>query len=145
MGSSNTHDLGGDIFKHGVITSLGWSLFENIGEETKLDSSIFPFSATVESDGLLGVGFIATPSSKSSFSSPGIVNSGGNSTVLLEVILSNTDLDRSWQLVDSDFDIGRGVSKNSCLPLSIVQLARHDTRGEGEINMPFLLSSGLPN
>jgi len=128
---------------HGVITSMEQSRLESMGEDTNSDCKVFSFSVTAESEGLLGVGLIGTPSSKLSFISPEIVKKDGGTVVVMDVILSNTDLDGPRCLDDRAFDIGRGVSRNICLPLSIVQSARHDTRGEGEIKESNLLCSGL--
>jgi hypothetical protein len=154
MGSSSTQDLGGD-FKHGVIKfrSMEPPLFD-IGGETKPDSTMPSVSVATESEGLEGVGSIATNSGKTSFVSPLVVSKNCSPSVVLDVTLSNSKvLEDIGGLDDRDFDMGRGVSINSCLPLWIVQSARQDTRGEGEINdsksdcsglsISFLSTSGL--
>lgn len=143
IGSSNTQDLGGDIFTHGVITSIERSLFEKFDGETNPHSRVFLISIATESESLLGLGFIATPSRRSSFVSREIEKSDGSPTMVLEVILPRTDLDVSSCLDDNAFDLGRGVSRNSCLPLSTVQSARQETRGEGETSESNLVGSGL--
>lgn len=144
IGSSNTQDFGGDIFKHGVITSIAWSRLEKIRGETHSEWRVLFASVTTDSEGLFGVGSVAIPSSKSSFKSPETDRDNDSSPAGFETILSNTDLDKSWCLEDNVFDIGRGVRRKSCLLLSILQSARQDTRGEGEINELILLCSGLP-
>jgi len=105
MGSSKRQDLGGDIFKHGVIIR-------------SMDPSWLFGSCC-----LIGVGFTITLSLK----------------VVVDDVVGGGKCGLGWWCLD---DNGRGVSMNICLPLSTVQLARHDTRGEGDTKFK-VVSSGL--
>lgn len=118
-------DLGGDLLKQGVTVVREHSLLKTItGEERLFSSSMASFVRTVNLELSLGTG---------SSVSCGIEWSSGGGSVE-ELIFSSTDTDEFLHLEESDFEIGKGVSKKSCLPLSTVQLARHDTRGDGEIS-----------
>lgn len=69
------------------------SFFEKMDEDENSDSKVFPNSVAAESEGLLVVGLTGKLSRKSSFTSSKRVQKVGSSEVVLEVFLSNTDLD----------------------------------------------------
>lgn len=59
------------------------------------------------------------------------------------VVLVSVDLNKPGRLDVNNVDFGSGVSKNSCLPQSTVQVpGRQDTRGDGETSSMSLFSSG---
>ena len=69
------------------------SFFEKQDEDANSDCKVFPNSVAAESIGLLVVDLMGTLSSKSSFTSSKRVQKVGSSEEVLEVFLSNTDLD----------------------------------------------------
>lgn len=65
------------------------------------------------------------------------------SQIELDATIPKSDWKGPWYFIENAFCRGKGVSKNNCLPLSVVQLARQDTRGDKDISESHLVCSGL--